>query len=282
MSLKAYDGMMTRNDFEYIQNKLTERLPEFLEISKSTILKQYALLITDYVDDGRCVVDKMLYHAHNETNVKAKIEKIDTSKSLLSVIYQGHKILSEGYFINDFMGHLRISLQYHNGKFLIYPNIIVERHRRVLNEIFEDWYCQDQCDPDEDVSEDEWEERKKDWYAFNEVRGLKTQIVIFDPTHHWDNLPEQMRSDDFVDSILQWIPSDETRVWNIAKKRLFNEMLKNPDKSNYVELMQVGKKIKENDNKLIKEYIQNNNIELTKIDSDFLDLPYKEKDAKET
>ena len=50
MSLKAYDGMMTRKGFLYFQEKVKENIPRFKESSIKQLAKTYAEIFVRYAD----------------------------------------------------------------------------------------------------------------------------------------------------------------------------------------------------------------------------------------
>jgi hypothetical protein len=139
MSLKAYNGMMSRKGIKYIQDEIIARLPKFKEASENKLAKEYAELFVNHVDGNISVKSEIEFDAINDSSLKEKINKIEIKEAttILSYIFQASKILSEGYFVNDFMCHLNISLQViNNKKILIYPNIIVPEHKNIHLEFF--------------------------------------------------------------------------------------------------------------------------------------------------
>lgn len=178
MSLKAYDGMMSRKGIKYIQDEIIKNLPKFREVSVNKLAKKYAELFVDYVDDGHDIKKLFKFDVGNQKDLKSKMDdiEIDDNTTVFSYIFQASEILSEGHFRNSFMIHLNMSLQVINDeKILVYPNIIINEHKNILLEFLEDWNYQNQSDPDEDVPTEEWEERGKDWDVFDEIQIFVAQ-----------------------------------------------------------------------------------------------------------
>lgn len=222
MSLKAYDGMMTKKGFTYLTDSIKENLPKFKEASKNALAKAYAEVIQSHVDGGMSAKTALLYEAQASID-KEQIEKINTTDvTLFSYVFQCAKILSKSYFANDFTVHLNLTIEPVGKKILVYPNILVKEHKEILLTFLTDWYCQNQSDPDEDVPRREWKAREKDWMNFNEVRGLQTQIKILDPTHYWNDLVDEFRGKELVQSILTHIPSYEERKINLLRRKFID------------------------------------------------------------
>lgn len=275
MSLKAYDGMMSRKSIKYIQDGITSRLDRFKEASENHLAKKYAELFFEHVDGYMSVKEMISFDAINESILKNKIDeiKIDDDTTISSYIFQSAKILSEGHYINDFMVHLNISMQaINNRKILIYPNIIVKEHKDILLEFLEDWYCQDQCDADEDVKTHQWKQRSKDWYNFDEIRGFSMKIQLFDPTHYAKSLVKSFRGKELIDCILKHIPSDEKRIRKIAYRKLIEQKqseLKETD-NKMSGTWNIMSELTKDGNTEIDDYINSHDIQITKIDEDFI------------
>jgi len=274
MSLKAYDGMMSRKSIKYIQDEIIKRLDRFREASNNHITKKYAELFVGYFDKGISVIKEIEFEAIDDSDVRDKISKIkiEDDTTILSYIFQASKILSEGYFLNDFMVHLNLSIQaINNRKILIYPNIIVKEHKSILLEFLEDWYCQNQCDADENVKIRTWKQREKDWYNFDEVQGFSMKIQLFDPNHYWNSLVKNFRGKELIDGILKHIPSDEDRIRKIAKDIVINKLIEQStvaDKK--LSFYEVIKLLEKDNNTEINDYIKNNEISIVKIDSEVI------------
>lgn len=274
MSLKAYDGMMSRKSIKYIQDEIIKRLDRLKELSENKLAEKYAELFYEHIDKQRNVIDSINFDAINEDVMKDKISKIkiDDETTIFSYIFQASKILSESYFRNEFTVNLNISLSaIHNKKILIYPIINVNEHKPILLEFLEDWYCQNGSDPDENVSRRQWKQREKDWYEFNDRSGFNMTIQLFDPTNYRHSLNKNFRGAEMTKKVLEYIPSDETRIRRIAR----NEIIKNYEKekrskNEVVSIWEIMDRLSKEGSTEIDDYIKTNNIIITKIDEEFL------------
>jgi hypothetical protein len=222
MSLKAYDGMMTRKGLNYLHQSIVENIPKFQEASENALAQAYADVILAYVDRGYNIKDYMLSESPAELD-KLQLEKIESKNvELLSYLYQCARILSNSFYKNSFTVNLNLTIEPKNDKILVYPNLLVNEHREILLSFLDDWYCQNQTDADENVDENEWEERSKDWYDFSNVRGLQFQIKLFDPDHYWNDIVREYRGKSLIDGILAHLPSVEDRKHSILKSRFMD------------------------------------------------------------
>ena len=274
MSLKAYDGMMSRKSIKYIQDEIVKRMDRFKEASENELAKSYAAAFTDHIDKHYDVIKRIEFDAHQEIELKNKIDKIkiEDDTTILSYLFQASKILSKGTYLNNFMAHLNISIQaISSKKILVYPNIIVHEHKPILLEFLEDWYCQNQCDPDENVSRQQWKQREKDWYAFDEVRGFNMKIQLFDPNHYWNSLNDNFRGKELIDKILTFIPSEETRIRRFARNSVITQIEKEAkEKGENIKSYDVIRRLTEENNTEIDDYIKSHNIQVTPIDADLI------------
>lgn len=274
MSLKAYDGMMSRKSIKYIQDEIVKRMDRFKEASENKLAKSYAEAFVNHIDKHYDVIKSIEFDAINEVEIKEKIKKIEINDdtTILSYLFQASKILSKGTYLNDFMAHLNISIQAINSKkILVYPNIIVHEHKPILLEFLEDWYCQNQCDPDENVSRQQWKQREKDWYAFDEVKGFNIKIQLFDPNHYWNSLNDNFRGTELVNKILKFIPSEETRIRRFARNSVINKIEKEAkEKGEEIKSYDVIKRLTDEGNTEIDDYIKSHNIQVTPIDADLI------------
>lgn len=270
MSLKAYNGMMTKKGFKYIQDQTIKRIDKFKEASKDQIAERYADLYVKYLDLDDSIQTDLRFDAVNEKNILSQIDEIN-SKNILSYIFQTSKILSKSKYVNEFTVHLNLTIEEIENKILVYPNILVNEHKDILLEYLDDWYCQNQCDPDENVSEDEWNERNKDWYAFNEINNYLCQIQLFKPDDIFKSLMDEFRGDDLINRILKFIPSKEKRIKDKAIHLILKENKMN-DVFNYFELR---KKLLSN-NKKVQNYIDEMKVDVVDINYDLIkDLEFK-------
>lgn len=205
MSLKAYDGLMTTKDMRYVQDETIKRLDRFRALSAEKLFEEYADMVINFVDKNHTPEDIIKWSGFSSdafTKEKANKIKVTDDLSLLSLIYQLSKIHSESYFLNGFTVHLNITLEITDKRILIYPKTIVHKHRGIMLEYLDDWYAQNQCDSPDDVPEEEWEERCRNWYDFSEVQGFKLKMTLFDPHNPIESLNTQLRGDELIDGIL--------------------------------------------------------------------------------
>jgi hypothetical protein len=274
MSLKAYDGMMTRNGLAYIQEEILKRFDKFEVASQNALAKTYADDIILHVDDNYNIIDQVKINSINESvGVKEDIKNIEIKDdtTLISYLFQAGKILSTGLYKNEFMVDLSLFIYCKDDKILIFPNINVDEHKKILLEFLTDWYCQNQTDQDENVDEEEWNERTQDWYGFNKHKGLSMKIMIFDPNHYYNNFNNFFRGDILYQKILENIPSDEKRKRKIATNILIDEKSKNENDESYSKIWNIMGELKKEGNTEIDDYINSHDILLVKIDKEFLE-----------
>lgn len=280
MSLKAYDGLKTDSGFFYLQQKIKENIDKFREASENKIAETYADIILDLVDDKQSIETKLVFQTKTKDDelLISKIEKKDTT--ILSYLFQVGKILSKSYFVNDFCAHLNLYLEAKNDRILIYPGILVSEHKKILDTFLDDWYAQNQTDKDESIPEDVWEERCRDWWDFNETKGLNIVVKLFDPFNFRDNIVENFRGDELIKKILSHIPSDEKRINKILKRKFidikmqkFLKEIEQEDKSSsttrvYFKALDY---LKTEEGKCeFEDYKKTEPIHIKKIDEDFL------------
>lgn len=270
MSLKAYNGMMTKKGFKYIQDETIKRIDKFKEVSKNKIAERYADLFVKYLDLDESIKSDLKFDAINEEDILSQIDKIN-SKNILSYIFQASKILSKSKYVNDFTVHLNLTIEEIENKILVYPNILVNEHKDILLEYLDDWYCQNQCDPDNRVSKDEWNERSKDWYAFNEISNYQCQIQLFKPDNIFKNLLNEFRGDDLINRILKFIPSKEKRI----KDKAIHLILKEYQMNDVFDYMKLKKELLDNNEK-IQNYIEEMKVDVVDINCDLIkELEFK-------
>lgn len=270
MSLKAYNGMMTKKGFKYIQDETIKRIVKFKEASKDQIAERYADLFIKYLDLDESIKLNLKFDAINEKNILSQIEEIN-SKNILSYIFQTSKILSKSKYVNDFTVHLNLTIEEIENKILVYPNILVNKHKDILLEYLDDWYCQDQCDPDDRVSEDEWNERSKDWYAFNEISNYLCQIQLFKPDDIFNSLMDEFRGDDLINRILKFFPSKEKRI----KDKAIHLILKEYEMNDVFDYLKLRKELMDNNEK-VQNYIDEMKVDVVDINYDLIkELEFK-------
>lgn len=274
MSLKAYDGMMTRKGLAYIQKEILDRFSRFEEASQNALAKTYVDYIISHVDDNYNIIEHIKSCAINESkSIKNEIDNINITDqtTLFSYLFQAGNILSTGQYKNDFMVELKLFVDCIDDKILINPSLNVKEHKDILLEFMTDWYCQNQSDQDESINDIEWKEREKDWYAFNEHRGFSINIMVFDPNHYWNNFNSFFRGDILYDKIIKYLPSDEKRKRKIAKMKIIDEKTKAVDKDDRMsKVWNIIGELSKKDNTEIDDYVRTHDIELINIDVDFL------------
>ena len=281
MSLKAYDGMMTTKGFSYLQNKIKEHMDEFFEVSKEAMLNHYVSYIINFVDYDIDLHDRFMSEC-NEVSIKREIESRSRYDStIIGTIMRNSKILGKSSMRNEASVDLILRIEDIGNKLLVYPNTCVKEHKKILLKFLDDWYAQNQVDPDEDVPEDEWKERCKDWWEFNETNGFEMRIHIFDPDHYWNNFTNLLRNKtSVIDEVIKRLPTDEDRMLKKASKILFDERYNAAPKPTKFEVglaMKISKELHKDDKKILRDYIKTNPISVTKIDEEFLKSEYTPK-----
>jgi len=277
MSLKAYDGMMTRKGFGYLQESIKTHLPELRKASQDSVAKAIAELYVKYTDDPNYKTPKSLIAFETkDKRCESELNEIDNEGLLLSIFYQYAKVLAKSEYQNSFTNHLTLNLEMIEDRLLVYPGINVDAHRGILLKFLEDWYAQNQTDQPENVPQEEWELRCKDWWAFSETQGMKIQVRLFDPNHYWDNIMEHFRGGELIEAILEKIPSDEVRMKRIWKDKFLSILMdevkeKYPEEKNmriYWKATDIFRS--EEGLKRYEEFKKANPIELVKIDEDYI------------
>jgi hypothetical protein len=222
MSLKAYEGLMTRKGLKYVQDETIKRIPKFRTAGENQLLEKYAEMILEFVDYGipaykilefaGLSLDRFTQKEYNEI-------KITADTSLISLIYQISRAASKSMFMNPFTVELNLSLEAKERRTLVYPSISVPEYRGILREYLIDWYAQDQCDPPDDVSKSEWKTRCKDWWNFGEIKGFQFRIRLFNPDNY-DSINNELRGDALYDGIIAKIPINSKRQERIAIKNI--------------------------------------------------------------
>ena len=244
MSLKAYEGLMTRKGLKYVQDETIKRIPKFRAAGENQLLEKYAEMVLEFVDYG-VSAEQLLKHASfgldRFTTKQYEEIKIEKDTTLISLIYQISRAASKSMFMNDFTVELNLTLEAKERRTLVYPSISVPEYRDILREYLIDWYAQDQCDPPDDVAKSEWKTRCKDWWNFGEIKGFQFRIRLFNPDNY-DSINTELRGDKLYDGIISKIPINSKRQEKIAIKQIL--------KAEYAE------KEKQFDPKDVWEYIE--------------------------
>jgi hypothetical protein len=224
MSLKAYEGLMTRKGLKYVQDETIKRIPKFREAGENQLLEKYTEMVLEFVDFGITAehilkfngfgLDRFTEKEYNEI-------KIDKDTELISLIYQISRAASKSMFMNTFTVELNLSLEAKERRTLVYPSISVPEYRDILREYLIDWYAQNQCDPPDDVAKSEWKIRCKDWLQFGEISGFQFRIRLFNPDNY-DSINTQLRENKLYDGIIAKIPINSIRQTTIAIRKILD------------------------------------------------------------
>ena len=224
MSLKAYEGLMTRKGLKYVQDETIKRIPKFKEAGENQLLEKYVEMILEFIDFGITAehilkfnglsLDRFTEKEYNEI-------KIEKDTELISLIYQISRAASKSMFMNPFTVELNLSLEAKERRTLVYPSISVPEYRDILREYLIDWYAQDQCDPPDDVSKSEWKVRCKDWWNFGEIKGFQFRIRLFNPDNY-DSINTELRGDELYNGIISKTPINSVRQATIAIRRILD------------------------------------------------------------
>ena len=276
MSLKAYDGLMTKRGLKYVQDETIKRIPKFREAAENQLLDKYAEMVLEFVDYG-ISAEKILEYGSfglDRFTLKEYEEiKIDKDTELMSLIYQISRAASKSMFMNSFTVELNLSLEAKKGRTLVYPSISVPDYRLILREYLQDWYAQNQCDPDENVPVDEWELRCKDWLEFGEIRGFQFRIRLFNPDNY-DSVNTELREDKLYDGIINNIPINSVRETRIAIKEIMQKEYKDKEVDptkiwDYIERQNYYRNETKGQLEVI-QYITDNNITIQPITKELL------------
>ncbi|MFA5207493.1 MAG: hypothetical protein WC428_02435 [Candidatus Paceibacterota bacterium] len=281
MSLKAYEGLMTRKGLKYVQDETIKRIPKFRAAGENQLLEKYAEMVLEFVDYGipaykilefaGLSLDRFTQKEYNEI-------KITADTSLISLIYQISRAASKSMFMNPFTVELNLSLEAKERRTLVYPSISVPEYRGILREYLIDWYAQDQCDPPDDVSKSEWKTRCKDWWNFGEIKGFQFRIRLFNPDNY-DSINNELRGDALYDGIIAKIPINSKRQERIAIKNILKAEFENSEKKKEFDSSEVWKYIERkryyrNDTAgqlTVIQYVVDNNIVVQPITKEILE-----------
>jgi hypothetical protein len=197
--------------------------------------------------------------------------EINDDTLLISYLFQLGKITSKSEYLNDFTTHLSMTIEQKDDVLLCYPGINVPEHKDILLTFLTDWWAQNQTDPPEDVPEDEWERRCKDWNDFNETRGLQIVVKLFDPNHYWNNLIDFVRGDELYNLIISNIEDDDKRRKNIWYNKFMEILMERNDEEGFSKYFKAREYLNTEEGKLeYEKYKQDNPIELTPITVELL------------
>jgi len=269
MSLKAYDGMVTKKGLPYLHSKLSENLELFKKASEEHIAKAFADIFINYVDDKVSPQANIGFNLLTKED-KRKISEVDLNDiTIFNYVFKVSEVLINSVYVNSFTSNLKITIEPVGKKLLVYPNIFVPKHREILLTFLDCYYAQNQTDKPDNVTTRAWNKRCEEWYAFDNVRGLQTTISLFDPTHFWHNILGQITKENLVSSILTQIPTDEKRIQSILKRNFINsKMIDKFGVKEYYDVIHYL--LTEDGKKEFDDYKNNNSITITKIDYDFI------------
>ncbi len=281
MSLKAYEGLMTRKGLKYIQDETIKRIPKFRAAGENQLLEKYAEMVLEFVDYG-VSAEQLLKHASfgldRFTTKQYEEIKIEKDTTLISLIYQISRAASKSMFMNPFTVELNLTLEAKERRTLVYPSISVPEYRDILQEYLINWYAQDQCDPPDDVAKSEWKTRCKDWWNFGEIKGFQFRIKLFNPDNY-DSINTELRGNALYDGIIAKIPINSKRQERIAIKNIMKAEFENSEKKKEFDSSEVWKYIEReryyrNDTAgqlTIIQYVVDNNIVIQPITKEILE-----------
>jgi hypothetical protein len=245
MSLKAYEGLMTRKGLKYVQDETIKRIPKFRAAGENQLLEKYAEMVLEFVDHG-VSAEQLLKHASfgldRFTTKQYEEIKIEKDTTLISLIYQISRAASKSMFMNPFTVELNLTLEAKERRTLVYPSISVPEYRDILREYLINWYAQDQCDPPDDVAKSEWKTRCKDWWNFGEIKGFQFRIKLFNPDNY-DSINTELRGNALYDGIIAKIPINSKRQERIAIKNIMKAEFENSEKKKEFDSSEVWKYI---------------------------------------
>jgi hypothetical protein len=204
-----------------------------------------------------------------------RIESENGNVKVFDYILEYSKFLAKDYFKNKYSITLDICYEYVDEKFiLLYPSINIEKHKEILLEFLDDYYCQDQVDKDPDINIEEWNIRKDRWYNFGN-KQVKNSINIIKPNDFYNSFLNNRNKENIIKEMLKHIPNDKKRCENIAEKQIIDEYIKKFDKdkfqiSDYNKIYLTLKR----DKNIICDYIKTNNIKVNAIDENVI-INYK-------
>lgn len=278
MSLKAYDGMMTRKGFKFLQEALKDNLPKFRKAAVKKLFASYAEAATAFAD-GKDIRRYFELQAINDSEARMRLKeiKIDEDTSLLSYMFQCANILDKSLYKNDFTTQLHLTIEQVGPRLLVYPWINVPEHKKILLSFLEDWYAQNQSDPDDKVPAREWKQREKDWYKFNETKGYTAKIVLFDPEHYWNNLTDSLRGPELIKGITKSVMQADKRMEIINRDKWMSILMDERLDPSLVGKTNIEKYWSARDilstkegKKAFAEFSKDNPVEVVRVDEDFL------------
>lgn len=277
MSLTAYYGCMTTNDISYVIDETNKRYDKFVDLVKQSRYEGFINLLIKIFDRYQTLdnlYESLKFDSINCDVTQNKLgELFDRAKKFDYTVFhfmRGYSELMAGNknLPNKFNYDLKLIIDHSISKTLIYPvtGLKVDNVVKILHEYLNDWYAQNQTDPDEDVDPDEWEERCNDWYDFNDnVTSL--ELVVF----NYDNIFKRPNFSDSPEDIISLFNekyTEESRIKKIAIDSLVNENVNIKEISDYMDYMKFLNTKEGYDE--INRYIQNNNITVCDIDAEII------------
>lgn len=230
MSMKIYNGIkFTSNDFFVISKQVNEMFEKIADFSKDAALNVIINMAVNQmdVDCMNGVVEKINYISQAEDSFDDRVRKVRDTKQRDPAI--------------DF--DMELCIIPHDGAFY---GIIFAEQNEVVSLIkntngIEEFAYWDNSDPDEDLSEEDWENRSKVWNSIFKdgktpsqvgfVKEFKTNTFFF-----------QSEIKDYFNSDKCKIPSFEKRVENFTSSLFFKSESKNIEKMNYAVIRDIQKK----------------------------------------
>jgi len=227
LEIKLKNDFNDLREYAYRTNQKYKELLEKLNNSENLLEEEVKLKkeILDSIEKYKTeVFEEELNNIKNKKN-KSDVEKIE---GLVEEMYKKGKNFNVSYF-DIFYNSL--VLYEHNGEFYI-KLFMRDYAKEIFLEIFEnieDKYYQNSYDKPDEISEEEWESRRKvieevllPYGQFREG-GLVADFDIELFLLKWDF----HRKEEFK----KLIPSDERRKITIAKRKIYEEYMKDIDKN---------------------------------------------------
>lgn len=277
MSLTAYNGCMTKNGIEYLIDETNKRYYKFIDLVKENRYEGFIELLIEIFDNHKTLDSLYESLKFNSINCdKSQIELEGLFKRTKKYGYTIFRFMVEysnlmAYDIhlpNKFNYDLKLVIDQVDSKTLVYPatGLKEDSVMKILHEYLDDWYAQNQTDPDEDVDPDEWEERCNDWYKFNE-NPTSLELVIFNniDIHKRPNL---INSAEDIINLFNKKYSKVSRIKKVAINSLVQQNVRIKEMSDYFDYTQYLNTKKGYDE--INNYIMDNKITVTDIDAELI------------
>lgn len=281
MSLKAYDGMMTRKGFEYIHDNIIAKIDEFRAIGEKYLSESYADCVVEFFDNNYSVIENLKFNTIHEKELEKDIDRIPENWPLVRVLQQGGIVLSGAKYVNPYFTQLSLNIEKKDDKLLIYPNYgSVYGYKELLLTFLTDWYAQNQVDPPSDVSEKEWKERCADWWGYGDTQIVRITITVFESLGYgFKSLNRTFKDEQMIKGILDCLPSEEDRIFKKAQRQMISLKMKSEKNKDdrtsqfmkWADYFKTDEGVEE-----INSFIKTEKVTVTKITEKLLTTEYSE------